>query len=938
MQQAFFYSIPLPLFVVCLNEYKVIKTNPAFDRLFTHALEAGTSVDHIFSGLTASALIKNQVHQLLQKEKVQRQGLLLHRNKQQEQALAVWLEVFALPESATLKGDNLAYVAVMTVCPDVPLLEDAHFNALFDSLPDHVFFKDAQRRYLTCNNSFKVLMGEERDYLRGKTVEQTFQARVSPQITQMENQLFAEKVPVQQNCITKYPTGVNIAEDVLKAPYFGPQGQVLGLVAVSRNIEQWSEELKQAQVNESLLMAVNQAVQVLLTDKPEKFDENLYNALKLIGVSADVTRVCVWQSNQSICAGHSGLEGLALKQVSEWCNNVPAISDVALVKNMPYSMASNWFHMLLDDKSIHSHLADMPEGLRPRLKSQGICSILAVPIFLENKFWGFIGFDECRRERSWSNAEESILRAAGCAIAAAIQQLSISRALRRSESTFCNIIYATNEVIWEVDTNLHIKSVSGRVEDVFGPDFKPVSGDCFELFFKNAQECKELFEQVIFPQVEETGIFSSVIHQLKSSKGELFWFTSSGAGIYDDAQNLIGLRGVSLNITSEVKAKQELEQTIVALKQANEEIENYAATVKELAFEANAASRAKSDFLTNIGHEVRTPINIINGMSYLALQSGLNSKQQAYVNKIKDAGNSLLNILTDILDFASRDNGGFVLNKEHFDVAKLLRSIVDSLHPQVGSKDIDVNLQISPEVPQILVGDKARITQVFTNIIGNAIKFTEAGKVNILCLVTERKQNYLTFYSVISDTGIGMPENAYKSVFEPFLQLELSDSRRFGGAGMGLAVARRLVTSMGGEIWIESKEGEGTQVFFTLKLEYEADQQQKSISLKQELHGAEIRKIEITQDESCLEVEEFEELAPANKQKSGELEKLSEAKLQLLEDLLVGDDAQALVLVEELAPAMQSIDEELATGIEQTIAVFDYSTALELLCELKKRI
>ena len=93
-------------------------------------------------------------------------------------------------------------------------------------------------------------------------------------------------------------------------------------------------------------------------------------------------------------------------------------------------------------------------------------------------------------------------------------------------------------------------------------------------------------------------------------------------------------------------------------------------------------------------------------------------------------------------------------------------------------------------------------------------------------------------------------------------------------------------------LWV-GKEGEGTQVFFTLKLEYEADQQQKSISLKQELHGAEIRKIEITHDESCLEVEEFEELAPANKQKSGELEKLSEAKLQLLEDLLVGDDAQA---------------------------------------------
>ena len=980
MEQAFFNNLPLPLLLVCLNEHTVIKSNAAFDRLYAGTPKPGTKVDLIFSGLKASEVIKNQASQLAQAEKVQRQDLVMHSYNQTDPAFAVWLELFGLPGAdqldsqsscspskpanlAKLGQDNnsgthpkLAYVAVMTVNPDAPLLEDNHFNALFDSLPDQIFFKDTFGKYITCNKSFEDIIGENRSSLHGKTVPQFFQSsEVAKTFMQMDDQVLANKISLQQDCLTIYPGGEEVAEEVVKAPYFGPQGQTLGLVAVSRNIDQRQEELKRVQINERLLMSINQAVQTLLMGEPEKFDQNLYNALKQIGQAADVSRVYVWQAKpasqidqplpyeQLATASPNAPDAPAqflVSQISEWCNhNISPVNDPALGENVTYLLAEYWHNLLLNNQCINGHTRTMPEALLFPTGEQNTCSILAAPIFLDDKFWGFIGFDECNQDRTWSKGEEGILRAAGSLIASAIQQLHTSRALQRSESTFCNIIYATNEIIWEVDMNLQIVFISGRLEEVLGPGVKSVQSGRIDELFKNSKDYQELFGQIIFPQIKETGFFSNIVHQLKNKQDVEFWFTASGAGVYDENQNLIGVRGVSLNITAEKKAKQELEQSVAALKQANAEIETYASRVKELAYEANAASRAKSEFLANIGHEVRTPINIINGMSYLAMESGLNSKQQDYVTKIKDAGQSLFNILTDIIDFANRDDGGFVLSCDSFDLAKMLKEIIKNLKPLVGTKDINIKLQISPDIPERLMGDKARLKQVLTNIISNAIKFTEAGHIIIRCLVSERDKNHLSLHCVISDTGIGMPEDAFKAVFDPFFQLEMGASRRFGGAGMGLALTRRLITAMGGDIWIESKLGEGTQVFFTLKLDCDP-----RLEVKRKACAGVAPDIATTKQNQPVQQLDlsaqsgFEELVPPEQQKYGELGKINERKLQLLEELLIADDAQALNMAQELAPCIQKIDADLAENIAQAISVFDYSTALEFMHELKKRI
>ncbi|WP_027368016.1 PAS domain-containing hybrid sensor histidine kinase/response regulator [Desulfocurvibacter africanus] len=237
---------------------------------------------------------------------------------------------------------------------------------------------------------------------------------------------------------------------------------------------------------------------------------------------------------------------------------------------------------------------------------------------------------------------------------------------------------------------------------------------------------------------------------------------------------------------------------------------------------AESASRTKSEFLANISHEIRTPMNGIIGMVELALLTASDVQTREYLGFIKQSGLALLNIINDILDFSKIEAGRLQLDLREFDPRHMVETTLRPLSYMAKKKDLPLRWSIDPDVPERLAGDQGRIRQVLTNVVGNAIKFTERGSVVVRVDRTEPEglaggESVQLLFSV-RDTGIGIPADKQEKIFESFSQVGTSAHMKYGGAGLGLSISRQLVEMMGGRIWVESDPGKGSTFHFTVRL------------------------------------------------------------------------------------------------------------------------
>ncbi len=320
---------------------------------------------------------------------------------------------------------------------------------------------------------------------------------------------------------------------------------------------------------------------------------------------------------------------------------------------------------------------------------------------------------------------------------------------------------------------------------------------CYQLTHDSEKPCSGDDHPCTISEIRRTGKPVILEHTHINKHGKNIYVEIHGYPIFDDCGELSQVIEYAQDITERKVSEQRL---------------------RKAKFEAEMANKAKNEFLANVSHEIRTPMNSILGMTDLALATRLTKTQRKYLETVKGSSDLLLNLINDILDFSKIEAGKFQLDSRPFTVAKVISSIEPAMSHAAEEKGLILSTHCQDDLcERILIGDDLRLRQVLNNLIGNAIKFTDSGSIDVICQGFEVPGGSMEIECSVTDSGIGIEKGYFEQIFESFSQVDSAISRNHGGTGLGLAISKLLVELMGGQIRVESEVGRGSTFVFTAR-------------------------------------------------------------------------------------------------------------------------
>ena len=476
----------------------------------------------------------------------------------------------------------------------------------------------------------------------------------------------------------------------------------------------------------------------------------------------------------------------------EWCHEGidPEISNL---QKVPIAFFPQWVEQHQKGEAFYipdvSELNDDGEGgLKSILEPQGIKSLITIPMLDSQKLLGFVGFDSVKNHHDYSDKEKRLLFLFGQMLINIRNRQKWDNQLRLQEEKYRNIIANMNLGLMEVDPEENIIHVNQSFCDISGYTADEIIGQKATQFLLTEDDLMTIDSK---KSLRENGLSDNYEVAVRNKKGEVRWWFISGGPNYNDKNELIGSIGIHLDITNQKLLEKDLEQALIL---------------------AEDASKAKESFLANMSHEIRTPLNAIIGMIRELGREELTPKQNSYVNHSETAARHLLTIVNNILDMSKIEAGELVLESKEFSLSSVIGNIKSILYNKAEEKNIQFDCKISSLIKPALIGDNGRVRQILINLIGNSIKFTEKGSVELDVTVKHTNQYFQQIVFDIKDTGIGMSEEFLSKIFNKFSQEEGASNRRFEGTGLGMTITKEMIHLMGGNLHIKSEKNRGTTV------------------------------------------------------------------------------------------------------------------------------